>query len=121
MPFEGKFYYEWLDDGINMRLLNDLIYTTKQGFRIVIPTGEETDGASIPRFLWSSQGSPFTGKYRKAAVVHDYLYRKGYNKKPLTTRKQADNIFYEAMIECGCTQYDSFKKYWAVRLFGPRW
>ena len=119
--FEGRFIFEWLDDGVNMQLQNDLSYTTKDGLKITIKTGERTDGASIPRILWSAEGSPFTGLYRKAAVLHDYLYRNGYGKNPIVDRKKADKIFYEAMLELGVGKFEAQKKYWAVRILGPKW
>ena len=39
------------------------IWTTKQGYK--------TDGASIPRVLWSVIGDPYGGGYIKSAVIHD--------------------------------------------------
>ena len=119
--FIGRFVFEWLDDGVNMCLHNDLIYICNDGLRIQISKGEVTDGASIPKFLWSTEGSPFTGLYRKAAVIHDYLYRLGYGKTPLVSRERADKIFYEAMLELGVSKFEAQKKYRAVRLFGPKW
>lgn len=81
--------------------------------RVVIPAGFLTDFASIPRALWPAL--PPTGKYGKAAVVHDWLYQRreirqspSYESpaghivlKPVVTRLvnrgQADAIFNEAM------------------------
>jgi len=62
---------------------------------IKIPAGFITDFASIPKTFWSIL-SPY-GKHGKAAVVHDYLYfiNKEYD------RKQADDIFKEAMKVLG--------------------
>lgn len=59
--------------------------------RITVPQGFRTDFASIPRVLWNLL--PPTGSYGLAAVVHDYLYRT-YG---LCTRKQADDVLWEAM------------------------
>lgn len=42
---------------------------------IRVPAGFVTDFASIPRAFWVVL--PPTGKYGKAAVVHDYLYVMG--------------------------------------------
>jgi len=66
--------------------------------------GFVTDFASIPRPLWWLL--PKWGKYGKAAVIHDYLYRhKTYDVKtslggslrvPIG-RKRADQIMLEAM------------------------
>jgi len=117
MPFKGLFIFEWLDDGRNMRLVNDLVYHSKKlGRDFVIPAGEITDGASIPRAVWSLEGGPFSGKYRKAAVIHDYLCR-----TKQISWKSTHKIFYEAMIESGVGKVDAFKKFRAVYRFGPRW
>lgn len=61
---------------------------------IIVPTGFETDGASIPRPLWWFL--PTWGRYSRAAVVHDYLCR---TKTP--SRRKADAVFFDAMVECG--------------------
>ena len=45
-----------------------------EGPFILIPYMFVTDGASIPRYLWSIVGSPWTGNYPQAAVVHDKLF-----------------------------------------------
>jgi hypothetical protein len=41
--------------------------------RVIVPSGFLTDFASIPRPLWG--WLPPTGKYGKAAVIHDALYQ----------------------------------------------
>lgn len=116
MPFVGSFQFEWLEDGRNMRLLNDLTYIDSQQNKTIIPKGESTDGASIPSFLWSISGGPFEGKYRRAAVIHDYLCR-----TQILTWQRTHQIFYEAMIECGVSKFEAWSKYMAVYCFGPRW
>ena len=117
MPFTGKFCFEWMDDGRNMKLLNDLTYNSiKFNKSILIPKGEVTDGASIPKCLWSAEGGPFSGSYRKAAVIHDYLCR-----TQILTWKQTHKIFFEAMLKTDVSYWDAIKKYRAVYRFGPRW
>lgn len=67
---------------------------------IIVPKGYETDFASIPRIFWSIL--PPSGKYRGAAVIHDYLYQnrgKFHPSKPALTRAQSDGVFLEAMKE----------------------
>jgi hypothetical protein len=78
---------------------------------ITVPVGFETDLASIPRILWWLL--PPHGTYGKAGVMHDYLYRKG-----LRTRKEADDLFYEAMGVLGVANWKRGIMYYAVRLFG---
>lgn len=64
---------------------------------IIVPTGYETDFASIPRIARSL--IPQVGKHVHAAVVHDYLCTDG--EALGITQELADKIFYEAMEVCG--------------------
>jgi hypothetical protein len=86
----------------------------KGWFRIEVPTGFVTDFASIPRFFWRVIGAPAEGKYRLAAVVHDYLYRT----PGICMRNQADSVLREAMVVSGCSAFDVHAIYWGVRLGG---
>jgi hypothetical protein len=59
--------------------------------RIEVPVGFQTDFASIPRLLWAFL--PPIGRYGRAAVIHDLLYRT----IGLATRQEADAVLWEAM------------------------
>ena len=92
---------EWLagpgpDRG--MRMLEAFSFIDRQGRYWEVPAGMEVDGATIPRTLWSSVGSPFTGDYRRAAILHDAAIR-----DPRVSRIDADAMFYEACVAGGCT------------------
>jgi len=81
------------------------------GEKIVIPAGFETDFASVPRIFW-----PFISpvdKHGKAAVLHDYLYR-----KEIYARHICDKIFLEAMKSIGVSKWKRSLIYWNVRIFG---
>lgn len=80
---------------------------------LVIPVGFSSDGASVPRFMWSIY-PPF-GLYLEAAVVHDWLCE-----HHIVDSKTAAKIFREAMKVCGVGKWKRNKMYWAVRLGGPR-
>ena len=81
---------------------------------VVIPEGFRFDGASIPRICWTILGlHPWHDRVRRAALLHDYLYRKG--RKVL-----ADKGFKSILKEDGCTRFQYMACYWAVRLFGAR-
>ena len=81
------------------------------GKTILVPAGFVTDFASTPRAMWSFL-PPF-GTYQKAAVMHDYLYwTQG------CTRKQADDILWEAMVESGISETDLRIIYAGVRAGG---
>jgi len=89
------------------------VYVTKRGSTITVPEGYNTDLASVPRGLWNF--SPPGGKYREAAVIHDYIYT------DLTirfTKKEADRIFLEAMEEIGINWFQRKLMYAAVRIGG---
>jgi hypothetical protein len=60
---------------------------------IKVPKGFCSDGASIPKFAFSIIGAPWRGKYSRGAVIHDYEYF-----SQTRTRREADQIFYDAMI-----------------------
>ena len=111
-------------------------------FAFVRPNGEiiqpgsiETDGGSIPRFLWMQKGfSPWT--YAPAYLIHDWMYEahrrkvpagRGANGTPLYySKEQADWIMAE-VIKCQMESkaYDTDRSparlrriYWAVSRFG---
>lgn len=101
------------DAGHNWTLREAFIYDSSVG-PITVPKGFVTDFASVPRVFWNIL-PPF-GRYGKAAVVHDYLYRtQGYASKPV-----ADAIFLEAMKALGVPTLLRYTMFYAVRLFGGR-
>ena len=70
--FKGEVVAKWLDDGRQMELMESFGFTDPSGQNWEVPKGAIVDGASIPKILWSIVGSPYTGQYRKASVIHDY-------------------------------------------------
>jgi hypothetical protein len=93
-------------------LCHELGYETKRGEIIVIPVGTVTDFASIPRLFWTIIGHP-AQTYRRAAVLHDYLYQEQF-----CTRKKADKLFYEAMRQDGVWWHKAQIIHKAVRIGG---
>ena len=84
---------------------------------ITVPAGFVTDFASIPRAFWTIL--PPTGKYGKAAVIHDYLYVMGGDLPPdKFTKADADRIFYEAMGVLGVGSVTRYVMWKAVSAFG---
>lgn len=62
----------------------------------VVPEREGTDFASVPQiFVWFL---PRYGRYTKAAILHDYLWRVAVPRGQID-RLQADGIFRQAMRE----------------------
>jgi len=104
-----------------LRLTKSLVFT-HACFDVIVPKGFETDLASIPRWF-APFGFTKLGRYDKAAVVHDWLYRSiaSTSKDPLTytmSRFLADAIFREAMMTLGVETWRRVLMYYAVRLFG---
>lgn len=76
----------------------DLVYVAGDGTRYVVPIGFESDGASVPRFLWWLY-PPFGEAYEPATWLHDYLYRHA-ERVPGLTRERADALMCEASEAC---------------------
>ena len=85
---------------------------------VQVPRAFISDGASVPRFLWSVY-PPF-GKYLEAAVIHDYFCVLGKKGESPICSKTAARVFREAMKVCKVTRLRRNKMYWAVALAGPR-
>jgi hypothetical protein len=103
--FSGNPKTEWLcehGDDRNMCLLETFWYLDPQGRRWEAPKGAVTNGASIPRTLWSSIGSPYTGNYRRASIIHDIAIR-----TVGVVRSEADTMFYFACLAGGCMLMES--------------
>lgn len=84
-----------------------------RNFEFTVPANFETDLASIPRVFWSIY-PPF-GKYIRAAIVHDYLYR-----ETSIPENTCDFFFYELMKADGVDLFTRFVFYLFVRGFGSR-
>ena len=73
--FSGNPKTEWLTDSAeadrDMKLLEDFWYEDPKGRTWEAPSGSVVNGASVPRDLWAIVGTPYTGDYRKASIVHD--------------------------------------------------
>ncbi len=112
--FSGNPKTEWLSDkgdDRDMRVLEPFWYLDPDGRRWDVPAGTIINGASIPRTLWSSVGSPYTGGYRRAAVVHDAVMgREG------VLRGEADSMFYFACLAGGCSLIQAKLLYAGVRV-----
>ncbi len=86
---------------------------------IKVKAGFATDFASIPKIIfWLF---PWSAKFNKAAILHDWLYKvKVIMGKPIT-RKDADDVFLEAMLidfrNHKSGEFVAFVEYRGVRLF----
>lgn len=94
--FSGEPKTVWLtEDGPDrhMTLIEPFWYKGKV-MDVTAPAGFRIDGATIPSALWSLVGSPYTGDYRRASIVHDKacVDANGDTKK----RRAADRMFFYA-------------------------
>lgn len=93
------------------QVISPLVYTSDDGDIYIVPAGMITDLASIPKLLRPAIDR--NGLSRPAAVLHDYLYLIGS-----LSRKQADELFLEALLSCGVSSFVAKGMYWSVRAFG---
>lgn len=109
-----------LDDGKNWEVKEPFEYRIGEENSseiIIVPSGFITDFASTPKIIWNIY--PPWGKYGKAAVIHDSLYRcQGYNGNYLYTRKQCDLIMLEGMVVLKVGKFDRWIIYNFIRWFG---
>jgi hypothetical protein len=105
-----------LDRPGEIRLRAPFGFRDSKGVYWRVPAGFVSDGASIPGSLWSFVGSPLTGQYVGAAVVHDYfcvVRRRSW--------RMTHKVFYEAMLASGVNINKARELYTGVMLRGPRW
>jgi len=82
-----------------------------------IPAGTHTDFASIPASARTFIN--INGRHRLPAVLHDYLYAQGGRIGDFEyTRKDADELFRDAMKDYGVSLVRRGAMYRAVRMFG---
>lgn len=114
--YSGNVKAEWLKDGRRMKLLENFSYKDPNNVNWQAPKGSIVDGASIPTFAWSFIGSPFSGKYRNASVIHDIACQ---NKD--RTWEVVHLSFYYGMLASDVSKLKAKIMYAAVYHFGPRW
>lgn len=76
-----------------------------------------TDGASRPQAT-GSLCNRMSGPEAEAAVLHDWLYSR--DSGPGLRRKQADQLFYDAMIAEGVSKWRAKLIYAGVRMGGQK-
>ena len=113
--FSGNARVELLS-GRKIKLITEFSYKDPSGKVWKVPEGYVSDGASIPRVLWSAVGGPLDGAYRDAALIHDF-----YCDVMEHSWEQTHRVFFDGMITKGLSIAEATKKFWAVFYFGPRW
>ena len=126
--FSGDPQTLWLtEDTIpdrKMQMLADFSFTDPAGAVWLTPKKYIVDGASIPRALWTLVGSPYTGDYRRASIVHDKACDDASGNT--TARRKADRMFYHACRAGGCSIQEATLLYIGVIMGGvwplvPAW
>lgn len=84
--------------------------------KIVVPKGYITNGADIPRLLWSIF-PPNSPEYLTAVVIHDCAIDFVKHKKYGYTFKKADDLFLEVMLEIGVSNWKAKLFYYSCRLY----
>ena len=101
----GKWWY--LERPFRMIFLIDKIKKV-----IEVPVGFKTDFASIPRLAWIIVGHP-CGEYKKAAVIHDFLYG-----EKIYPRLINDQIFFLGMAVLNMANWKKIIMHRAVNICG---
>jgi hypothetical protein len=100
----------------NVRTRGNLVYECyRLNHTFTVPTGFISDGASIPRILWTLVGHPFDRRWRKESVLHDWFYRTTDHG---VSRKMADKIFYDSLRDGGLRRTKAWLMYLGVRAGG---
>lgn len=85
-------------------------HSDKFGKNYVVPAGTISDLAS-----------GLIAAASAAALVHDHLYGDGTRLKQIKDRAEADDVFFEAMIDSGVPLWRAWTYYLAVRWAGKRY
>lgn len=117
--FDGRVAVEWLTGASperDMKLLEPFSFWDQHGKLWSVPAGAVINGASIPQAFWTLAGSPYTDKYRRASVVHDY-----YCDMKSQPWESVHRMFFDAMILGGVGEIEAKIFYGFVYAGGPRW
>lgn len=84
----------------------------------VVPAGFESDLASVPRvpIVYWLVG----GRGAAAAVLHDWLYRNGVRFNQIGKRVEADQVYFEALVDTRVPLYCCWAMFAGVRLGGRK-
>lgn len=114
--FSGDPKTQWLTEAgpdRRMQVLERFVFTDPKSRVWEAPAGSVVDGASIPRPLWTVVGSPYTGDYRRASIVHDVATPPGTT---ADARAAADRMFFHACRAGGCPLLEAIALYVGVRI-----
>jgi hypothetical protein len=108
---------EVLDDGRHYRVIVPFEFASSVLERIIrVPAGFITDFASTPRIVWAL--IPPTGRWSKAAVVHDDCYQHPEMITPPVTWMQANRALLEGCEALNVGWLTRYLIFWGVCAFG---
>ena len=114
--YTGKLILEPLQGGQQLKTVLDFGFLDADGKHWPVPPGTSVDGASIPKALPLLWGGLWHGKYREAAVVHDY-----HCAARSADWQSVHRMFYRAMLASGVSERRAKLVYAGVYFAGPRW
>ena len=114
--YTGKLILEPLQGGQQLKTVLDFGFLDADGKHWPVPPGTSVDGASIPKALPLLWGGLWHGKYREAAVVHDY-----HCAARSADWQSVHRMFYRAMLASGVSEPRAKLVYAGVYFAGPRW
>ena len=99
--------------GSNRYELLEEVVVKYENITIRIPKGFKTNGADIPRVLWSIF-PPFSPEYIEPVVIHDYLCELAHKDNDF---RFADSLFKEALLASGINKLKVYSFYLGVRSY----
>lgn len=99
------------DETNDTLILLESVFYNINGIKILVPSGFQYDGASIPWWARPLIGSKFHPDFQKAAAPHDYIYRKSMGKL------MGDYLFNEILLLYN-KKWKATVMFLAVYLFG---
>jgi hypothetical protein len=109
--FNGYVILKEIGNGF-WKLQDDFSYDN-DSIQATVKSGFTTDGASIPKVLWSIVGNPLEDDLLKPSIVHDGLYT-----LMQLPRFECDKLLKEMLLFNGASKARAYFIYYAVRLFG---
>jgi hypothetical protein len=109
--FNGYVILEEISNSL-WKLQDDFSYENDY-IKVVVKSGFTTDGASIPKVLWSIVGNPLEDDLLKPAIIHDGMY--ALMQLPRLT---CDKLLKEMLLFNGVSKVKAYLIYYSVRLFG---
>jgi hypothetical protein len=118
--FVGRVVLEWVDRPGNappeLRLREHVGFQEFDDTAWFARRGENVDGSSLPPAFRSMFGSPFTGRYRIASILHDF-----YADNQREPWKDVHRMFYKVSVRAGVDETEAKAMYMVLYAQGPRW